>query len=104
MGNNVAYSTFQHTIIIIYNHRVLTLELLDELAKEYADTDIDSGGDTGLTTKDGKTLEEVCIGLVDPAWKPVKKDDEEYYIDPEYWKNEELYFKWNEITDDRWGW
>jgi|SRR5947209_8601833 len=103
MGNNAAYSTFQHTIITLYNHNALTLALLDELAKEYKDTDIDSGGDTGLTAKDGKTLEEVCIGLVDPTWVVTKQDDE-HYVNPEFWEDDERYEKWTSITDDRWGW
>ncbi|OLB44110.1 MAG: hypothetical protein AUG51_22215 [Acidobacteria bacterium 13_1_20CM_3_53_8] len=103
VGNNAAYATFQHTIITLYNHNVLTLALLDELAREYTDTDIDSGGDTGLTTKDGKTLEEVCIGLVDPQWLPVKREDANY-VNPKYWEEEERYEKWYEITNGRWEW
>lgn len=103
MGNNAAYSTFQHTVITIYNHGVLSLPLLDELAKEYAGTDIDSGGDTGLLARDGKTLEDICIFLVDSEWKPVKSDDESIYSDPEHWEWDEEYWKWEEICG-RWGW
>jgi hypothetical protein len=104
LGNNVTYSTFQHTVITLYNHGVLTVDLLDELAKEYEGTDIDSGGDTGLLTKDGKTLEEVCIGLIDPAWIPERSENDEDYMDPAEWEDEERYYKWERITDGRWGW
>jgi hypothetical protein len=104
MGNNAAYSSFEHTIVTIYNHGILTLELLDELAKDYEGMDVDAGGSRDLQTKDGKTLKEVCIGLVDPAWVPVKTDGPDDYDDPEEWEWEEKYGKWNEITDERWGW
>jgi|ERR1041385_870592 hypothetical protein len=104
MGNNAAYSAFEHTIITIYNYGVLTLDLLDELAKEYEDTDIDSGGSRDLKTKDGKTLEDVCIGLVDPTWVPVKNESRRYGGEPEHWEWYERYDKWKEITDGRWGW
>lgn len=103
MGNNAAYSSFEHTIITIYDHGVLTLELLDELAREYEDTDIDSGGSRDLQSKDSKTLEEICIGLVDPTWVPVKGDDNWYRV-PEDWEWDERYNKWYEITHGRWGW
>ncbi|SRR6266487_2748109 len=104
MGNNAAYSTFQHAVITIYNRGKLDLDLLDALAQEYRDTDIDSGGDTGLTAKDGKHLEAICILLVDPEWVPVKIDDERVYRDPDEWESSERYWKWYEITRGRWGW
>lgn len=103
MGNNTAYSTFQHTVITIYNHGALDVSLLDELAQEYAGTDIDSGGDTGLTAHDGKTLEEICIQTIYPGWLPVKNNNEKVYANPEQWKWYEEYWKWQEICG-RWGW
>jgi hypothetical protein len=103
MGNNAAYSAFEHTIITIYDHGVLSLPLLDALAKDYEGMDIDPGGSRNLETKDGKTLEEVCIGLVDPSWVPVKTADFDY-DDPDEWEWEERSGKWCEITDERWGW
>jgi hypothetical protein len=103
MGNNAAYSNFEYAIITIYDHGVLTLELLDALARDYEGMDVDSGGSRDLKTKDGKTLEEVCIGLVDPAWVPVKGDDD-WYSDLEHWEWEEKYEKWSEITGGRWEW
>lgn len=104
MGNNEAYSIFQHTVIAIYNRGVLTLDLLDEIAKEYAGSDIDSGGDTGRLAKDGKDLEAICISTVDPSWIPVKDADESAYYDPDKWEREERYEKWCDITSKRWRW
>lgn len=104
MGNNAAYSSFEFAIITIYDHGVLTLPLLDALARDYEGMDIDSGGSRDLKTKDGKSLEEVCIGLIDPQWVPVKTGGADDYDDPEEWELEERYGKWNEITDERWGW
>lgn len=106
MGNNQAYSTFQTTVIKLYDRGKLDLELLDELAKEYSNTDIDSGGDTGLLAKDGKDLETLCIGIVDPAWTLGEPTAEELagYNDLEDWQGSTRYDKWSEITDERWGW
>jgi len=103
VGNNAAYSTFQHTIITLYDRNKLDLELLDTLAEEYSGTDIDSGGDTGLTAKDGKNLEAICIHIVDPEWVPVKNEDTTVYDDPDHWEWDERYWKWEEICG-RWGW
>lgn len=103
MGNNIAYSAFEHAIVTIYNYSVLTLEMLDELAEEYRGMDIDPAGSKELKAKDGKYLEDICIGLVDPEWVLTKGDDDDY-ADPEYWEWEERYDKWRDITDERWGW
>ena len=104
MGNNAAYAAFEYTIITIYDHGVLTLNLLDALAKDYEGMDIDAGGSRDLETKDGKTLEEVCIALVAPTWIPVKSTDTNAYYDEECWEDEERNNKWSEITDERWCW
>jgi hypothetical protein len=104
VGNNAAYSTFQHTVITLYDRDKLDLDLLDALAEEHQGTDIDSGGDTGLTANDGKDLEAICIAIVDPGWSPTKSENEEDYDDPDEWEDEELYDKWRNITDKRWGW
>jgi len=104
MGNNAAYSTFQHTIIALYDRGKLDLELLDTLAEEYSGTDIDSGGDTGLLAADGKTLEEICLLMVDPGWSPVQNEDQSIYPEPEAWQWYERYWKWRSITGERWGW
>ncbi len=33
-----------------------------------------------------------------------KQQDYEYYVNPEFWEDDERYDKWSEITDERWGW
>lgn len=98
MGNNVAYTAFQYTIISIYDKGVLDLELLDTLAALYADTDIDSGGDTGLLAQDGSDLETICIRTVDPSFPLEQQPGEEQ---DDYWDRK--YDKWLEI-EGRWGW
>ncbi len=104
MGNNQAYSAFQHAVITVYNHGVLTLALLDDLAAEYKGTDIDSGGDTELTTNDGRDLEAICIALVFPDYDPGPEPDEEDESDEPQDYFERRYEKWHEITHDRWKW
>src|SRR2546421_12636015 len=104
MGNNAAYSSFEFAIITIYDHGVLTLPLLDALAKDYEGMDIDSGGSRDLKTKDGKSLEEECIGLIDPQWVPVKTGGADHYGGPEGWEVGERLGKGNEDTDETLGW
>lgn len=96
MGNNAAYSTFEHTIVTLYDKGVLDLGLLDTLAKNLTGESPDSGGSRNLKTKDGKNLELVCIGLVDPEWTPESKvNSDDYY--------EEIYEKWFSLVL-RWKW
>jgi hypothetical protein len=104
MGNNEAFRTFQVTVIILYNHEVLTLAILDELAEEWRGPDIDRGGDTDITAENGKSLEEICIALVYPRWRPTINDDLSVYDDPDEWYDEEMNRKFDTITNDRWGW
>lgn len=59
MGENVAYSIFQYTIITLYDKGILDKELLTSMAVPYAWTDIDSGGDMGLVAEDGSDLESI---------------------------------------------
>lgn len=103
MGNNTAYSQFEGITIKLSNMGKLDLMTLDAIAEEYRGMSPDSGGSRDLRTEDGKGLEEVCIELVDPVWKPVRGDDEGY-IDPDYWLDEERYTKFLEIRRNRWRW
>jgi hypothetical protein len=93
VGNKQAFSTFQRTIITLYNHNVLTRDLLDDLAEEWKGTDIDSRGyNPELVASDGKSLQEICVLFIYPR---------------EYWmmtRKEEQTEKWYEITEKRWGW
>lgn len=106
MGDNQAYSNFQQMVINLYDADRLDLVVLDILAEPYRDTDIDSGGDTGILTKDGKALEDVCIATIDPDWLPAKSANEKYTSvawDGD-WEAESRYEKWCDITRNRWGW
>lgn len=101
MGNNAAYATFEHTIITLYDKGVLDLDLLDILACEYEGMDVDSGGSQDLQSRDGKSLEQVCIELVDPDWKPERRPEDE---DDEWWESGARYDKFMAIRRGRWGW
>jgi hypothetical protein len=96
----IPYTTFEQTIIDLYDKRSLTIELLDILASMYREMEVDSAGSNLLITADGKDLAQVCIGLVDPTFAIVARgstDDND-----EYW---ELELKqWSYIVSNRWGW
>lgn len=117
MGNNAAYATFQQTVITLYDHEKLDLATLDALAEEYRDTDIDSGGDTGLLSQDGKDLEQVCIATVFPSWTPQEPTEEEVdQAAKKAWPRgdrsaaraaflwEQKYAQWRLLIEARWGW
>lgn len=61
MGWNKGYSIFEQTVIGAYNLGKLDKELLTVLMEPYRDTDIDSGGKSGLTTYNDMEVEEVVI-------------------------------------------
>lgn len=117
MGNNAAYATFQQTIITLYDHEKLDLATLDALAEEYRDTDIDSGGDTGLLARDGRDLETICIATVFPEWAPQEPTEEQVsQAASTSWHRgdrnaaradllwEQKYAQWCLLTEVRWGW
>ncbi len=61
MGNNFAYTIFEETVVRSYDLDKLDKELLGVLMEPYRDTDIDSGGSRGLTSKDGLCVEEIVV-------------------------------------------
>jgi hypothetical protein len=61
MGNNQAFTSFEASVIAVYNRGVLDKELLKDLAAPYADTDIDRGGMEGTLTKDGLDIDGVVL-------------------------------------------
>ena len=77
MGNNAAFTAFESTVIAVYNHGVLTKELLSDLMEPYREIDIDHGGMEGTLSKDGLDVEEIVIqtfGKPLPV-RPVVQDD-----------------------------
>jgi hypothetical protein len=99
MGNNQAFSFFEQTVIGAYDLDRLDKPLLAVLMKPYRDVDIDSGGKMGLTTKDGKGIDQVVIetwGLTFPKrTKPDNERDDEY--------DDEVYELFSKVTD-HFGW
>ena len=91
MGNNAAFTTFEATVIAVYNRGCLDKELLAELAEAYAESNIDWGGDMeGLRgwcyistlTKDGLDIYGVILKVygidvygseIPPKWKELKE-------------------------------
>ncbi len=67
MGWNTGYAIFEETVIGAYNLGVLDKKLLKVLMEPYRGTDIDSGGSNNLESKDGLSVEEVVIKLMDPV-------------------------------------
>ena len=101
MGNNAAFTYFEETVIKLYDQGALTLPVLDTIAENYRDTDIDSGGMRDLQTKDGKGLFQVCIELINPDFVPVETDP----ADPDsYAKTWTWYHEFAVVRRERWGW
>lgn len=109
MGNNAAYTAFEHTVVAVYDHGVLDKKLLKKLMEPYRDTDIDSGGKEGLTSKDGLEVEEIVIkvwGLEVPKRPRLPKNYKDWTPEQDR-ENEEYQEKigelFNSITDE-FGW
>lgn len=96
----MAYAAFEETIISLYEQRLLTLDLLDHIARQYRSIIMDSAGSRYLRTQDNKGLHQICIELVDPTF-PIahagSSTDHE-----ESWEQELK--KWEEIVCKRWQW
>lgn len=90
MGNNQAGRDFQQMIVGLHDLHKLDIETLDLVGKTfYYYSDIDSGGyDYNLLTRDGLTVEQVVLQLLDPDFIPEDSDDE--------------FYRFDEITKSRW--
>jgi len=97
MGNNTAYTTWEHTVITLYDSGALTLELLDKISEEWRGTDIDSGGSRDIQARDGLYVFEIVVKLVNPDF--VANDDDLEAED--YWDHGD---EFSEIRHTRWGW
>ncbi len=79
MGWNSGYTVFEATVIGAYDLGKLDKDLLAVLMEPYRGTDIDSGGTRDLTSKDGKSVEQIVIetwGLEMPAAPQHSADDD----------------------------
>ena len=94
MGSNYLWTMAESQIVSIYDNGLMTLDTLDAICNAYAGTDIDSGGSRDLETKDGKSMEQVAVELVNPDFAPNENKD-----DPWGWHEE-----FGEISRLRWDW
>ncbi len=109
MGNNAAFTSFEASVIAVYNRGVLDEELLKAIAMPYAGMDIDRGGMEGTLTKDGLDIDGVILkvhGIDIPSHPKV----------PDHWKDwtEEQVSaieSWDDLVRDAvrgiekgWGW
>jgi hypothetical protein len=103
MGWNAGYSIFERTVIGAYDLGKLDKALLCVLMEPYQDTDIDSGGRSGLLTKDGKNVEQVVCEIW--GFSLPKKPHYSYNKSPEEWDNyyESLGNLFNSVTE-HFGW
>ncbi len=92
MGNNQAYSDWEQLIIRLTDAGKMDLEVLDIISEVYRGLDVDHGGASYITTKDGLDADQVAIKLVDPEWV-ADPDDEDAESD-----------KFYDIKTERWGW
>lgn len=93
MGNNAAFTSFEATVIAVYNRGVLDKDLLSDLMEPYRDVDIDSGGMQGTLSKDGfDCVEIVCkvFGLEIPP-RPQLPPDYRTWSEEQSAQNESWY-------------
>jgi hypothetical protein len=100
MERRMAYAAFEKTILELYEQHILTLDLLEQIATQYRMVGIDSVGSQYLRAHDGKDLQQICIGLVDPAFPIAIQGSNEDH--DESWEQELK--KWEKIVRQHWGW
>lgn len=95
MGNNAAMTTFEATVIAVYDEGALSERLLDTLASVYSDTDIDLAGLQDLETKDGKHFFQVVVETIQPGVIPSSEPGYEE-------QGPDWYGAYSEIASERW--
>ena len=109
MGNNAAFTSFEASVIAVYNRGVLDKELLDSLAAPYEGMDIDRGGMEGTLAKDGLDIDGVICkvyGIVLAPYPDIPKDYLEW-TDAQRDANDEWVEAKYEAIDkiqEKWGW
>ena len=109
MGNNAAFTSFEATVIAVYDEGVLSKKLLGKLMEPYRGVDIDHGGMEGTLSKDGLDVEEIVIktfGKKMPPRLDIPKDYKtwtpaQYELNDAYQEARAELF--NSITD-KYGW
>ena len=100
MRTRTAYTTFEQTVIALYDKEALTLNLLDTLAWMYTGMEVDSAGSRSLIARDGRDVQQVCIALTSPGFLLAESGSSD--DDDEYWERE--LEEWTKIARTRWGW
>lgn len=114
MGNNSAFTAFEHSVVACYKKKSLDKHLLKTLMEPYRDTDIDSGGKVGLFVREnGQRLEveDIVIKVMTGKFfqpPPLPKEKDYSKWTPEQQKaNDDYYEKrdgaFNKITN-KCGW
>ena len=110
MGNNAAFTSFEASVIAVYNKGVLDKELLIALAAPYADTDIDRGGMEGTLTKDGLDIDGVILkiyGIELPPYPDIPQDWRQQTEAQQQLNDDWVEHKaevLSKITYSEWGW
>jgi hypothetical protein len=110
MGNNAAFSSFEQTVVAVYNSGCLDKKLLSHLMEPYRDMDIDSGGmEDLLSKKDNLDVVDIVLktfGKVPPK-KPNLPKDFTKWTEDHIRKNDNYHDKrwemFHKITS-RFGW
>lgn len=109
MGNNAAFTSFEASVIAVYNKGVLDRELLDALAAPYDGLDVDRGGMEGTLTRDGLDIDGVILKIygVSLSPQPELPRDHRQWTPDQYQANEEWHEKrWEALQpiEKGWGW
>ncbi len=109
MGNNAAFTSFEASVIAVYNRGVLDKALLDALAKPYRGMDIDRGGMEGILTKDRLDIDGVILkvyGVTLPPRPKLPKDWQKWTFAQQAAND-----AWQDVKDaamqkieKKWGW
>lgn len=109
MGWNAGYTIFEATVIGAYDLGKLDKDLLSVLMEPYRGSDIDSGGERGLLTKDGLNIMQVVLKTwgIDIPKEPDLPEDYETWTNAQSDENdryqEDIWGRFNQVTE-HFGW
>jgi hypothetical protein len=96
----LAYCYFANTVIALQDIGKLDLNTLDSIAEIYVEDSPDVSVDSETLTKDGRTVQQVCINVVVPDWK----SSDTLTLNGSHDVEDEIRDKFQAISDYRWGW
>lgn len=96
MGSNGTWAIFEKVIIELYNQNLLTKGVLRSITKIFSSTDIDSGRYVYYPANDGKILEQICVEVEFPEFRPVLPDgwDDMTWIERSSVCNDSIHADW----------